>query len=248
MAGSTKAAVSAHDEKGAAHGHGHRPWLQHHFDTPLQQFDSAKLGMWLFLAQEVLFFSGLFVAYGVFRLNYPDAFVAGSAQLDRVIGGFNTCVLLVSSFTAAMAVRSAQLGQKRFVTINLAITILCACAFLFIKYFEYKAKFEHGLLPGEFFHPHDVTHLHPWAVGMEHGAAMPPKTHVFFGIYFVLTGLHGLHVLIGIGVLIWILIRNERGEFNKQYWTPVDIVALYWHLVDLVWIFLFPLLYLLSPV
>ena len=223
----------------------HEPWLAHHFETPVQQFETAKLGMWLFLAQEILFFSGLFVAYGVFRVSYPEAFEAGSAQLDKLIGGFNTCVLLVSSFTAAMAVRSAQLGQKKNVSINLLITIACAFAFLGIKYFEYKVKFDHGLLPGEHFHAH-LEHVLPWIDGQSTPvAALPPKTHVFFGIYFVLTGLHGLHVAVGIGVLGYILFRNVRGDFSEKYWTPVDIAALYWHLVDLVWIYLFPLLYLI---
>jgi len=231
--------ASAHDDSRGKWG----SWLQHHFETPEQQFESAKLGMWAFLAQEVLFFSGLFVAYGVYRFAYPEAFEAGSAQLDRIIGGFNTCVLLISSFTAAMAVRSAQLDQKKWTTINLVITILCAVAFLVIKYVEYKAKFDHGLLPGNHFHPH-AEHILPWAEGVN-VAQMPVKTHVFFGIYFCLTGLHGIHVAVGIGVLCWILLRNVRGDFNKDYWTPVDIAALYWHLVDLVWIFLFPLLYLI---
>ena len=236
-------------EKSGAHA-GHRTWLAHHFETPVQQFESAKLGMWLFLAQEVLFFSGLFVAYGVFRMNYPSAFEAGSAQLDRLIGGFNTCVLLISSFTAAMAVRTAQLGKRSQTSIHLLITIACAFAFLVIKYFEYKAKFDHGLLPGEHFHPHvlpdgTLDHINPWIEGATAVTVMPPKTHVFFGIYFVLTGLHGIHVAIGIGVLFWIWLRNNRGDFGPEYFTPVDIAALYWHLVDLVWIYLFPLLYLI---
>ena len=208
----------------AGHGHGghHGPkWLQHHFDTPLQQFESSKLGMWLFLAQEILFFSGLFVAYAIVRVGYPEAFAAGSHELNRFIGGFNTIVLLFSSFTAAAAVRSAQLGDKQWVRNNLVI-----------KYFEYSLKFEHGLLPG----------VH-WAPHLDH--TLPAHTHVFFGIYFLLTGLHGVHVAIGIGVIAWVAWRNERGEFNKDYWTPVDLVALYWHLVDLVWIYLFPLLYLI---
>ncbi|MGF1468580.1 MAG: cytochrome c oxidase subunit 3 family protein [Sandaracinaceae bacterium] len=248
MASTTEAAD--HGQEG---GHGKwGPWLQHHFETPSQQFSSAKLGMWAFLAQEVLFFSGLFVAYFVFRFLYPEAFEAGSAQLNRFIGAFNTCVLLISSFTAAMAVRSSQLGQKNPTSIYLVITIVCALAFLVIKYFEYKAKFDHGLLPGEYWAP-DLSHVHPWgsmaahaAEGAHHGvAALPPKTHIFFAIYFMLTGLHGVHVAVGIGVLVWILVRNMRGEFSRQYFTPVDIVALYWHLVDLVWIFLFPLLYLI---
>lgn len=266
MASETKAGAHADHHEGSHHHS--QEWLEHHYDTPIQQFDTAKLGMWLFLAQEVLFFSGLFVAYGVYRTNYPEAWEAGSAQLNRIIGGFNTCVLLVSSFTAAMAVRSAQLGQKRNVSINLIITIVCALAFLFIKYFEYKEKVDHGLLPGDaltsggfsaklgewghslgvnlYFNP-DLHHVHPWRDGQVEGhiTAMPTMTHVFFGIYFVLTGLHGIHVAIGVGVLAWVLWRNQRGDFSKEYWTPVDIVALYWHLVDLVWIYLFPLLYLI---
>ena len=192
----------------------------------------------------MLFFSGLFVAYGVYRVAYPEAFVAGSAQLDWKIGFFNTCVLLFSSFTAAMAVRAAQLGRRQETTIHLAITIVCAFVFLGVKYVEYSAKFEHGLLPGNHFAP-DMAHLHPWLEGAAAVTELPVKTHVFFGIYFCLTGLHGVHVAIGIGVLAWVLIRNLRGEFNKDYWTPVDLVALYWHLVDLVWIYLFPLLYLI---
>lgn len=237
---SAGASKAEHDE----HGHAHGSWLQHHFETPIQQFDSAKLGMWLFLGQELLFFSGLFVAYGVFRVNYPEAFEAGSAQLDRVIGGFNTCVLLISSFTAAMAVRSAQLGDRKWTSYNLLITIACAFAFLLIKYFEYKAKFDHGLFPGDGFHPH-LDQIHPWVEGMTTVTVMPAKTHVFFGIYFVLTGLHGIHVAIGIGILFWIWWRNHKGEFSPQYWTAVDIAVLYWHLVDLIWIYVFPLLYLI---
>lgn len=219
-----------------SHAEANRPsWFQHHFTTPVQQFESAKLGMWLFLAQEVLFFSGLFVAYGVVRVAYPEAFAAGAAQLDRIMGGANTIVLLFSSLTAALAVRSAQVGDRGKTSMYLYVTIACAFGFLIIKYFEYAAKFEHGLLPGEHWHPH-LTHA---------TELLPAHTHVFFGIYFMLTGLHGVHVVIGIGVLAWIAIRNNKGEFNSEYWTPVDLAALYWHLVDLVWIFLFPLLYLI---
>lgn len=238
-------AAGASKAEGAKHGEqAHGSWLQHHFETPVQQFDSAKLGMWLFLGQELLFFSGLFVAYGVFRVNFPDAFIAGSAQLDRVIGGINTCILLLSSFTAAMAVRAAQLGDKKWVSRNILITIACAFGFLIIKYFEYKAKFDHGLLPGDHWDPHLDT-LNPWIEGATVVTALPAKTHVFFGLYFVLTGLHGIHVAIGIGLLVWIWLRNQRGEFSPAFWTPVDIVVLYWHLVDLIWIYVFPLLYLI---
>jgi len=221
-----------------AHGHHGPKWLAHHFDTPAQQFDTAKLGMWVFLAQELLFFSGLFVAYGVYRSWYPEMFKAASHQLDKIMGGTNTIVLLFSSFTAAMAVRSSQLGRQKETGRFLLATIACAFGFLIIKFFEYKHKFEGGLLPGRFFHPH-VEHL---AAG---SPPLPQNTGSFFSIYFMMTGVHGVHVIIGIGVLIWIYLRNQRGDFSKEFFTPVDIVALYWHLVDLVWIYLFPLLYLI---
>jgi cytochrome c oxidase subunit 3 len=225
---------AAHDD----HGHHGPKWLAHHFETPAQQFDTAKLGMWVFLAQELLFFSGLFVAYGVYRSWYPEMFKAASHQLDKIMGGCNTIVLLFSSFTAAMAVRSSQLGRRKATGNFILVTIACACIFLVIKYFEYSHKFHAGLLPGRFFHAHP-DHLVPGS------PPLPANTGTFFSIYFMMTGVHGVHVLVGIGVLIWIWIRNNRGDFSKEYFTPVDIVALYWHLVDLVWIYLFPLLYLI---
>ena len=226
----------AHDD---GHGHGHHgpKWLAHHFDTPAQQFDAAKIGMWAFLVQELLFFSGLFVAYGVYRSWYPEMFRAASHQLDKIMGATNTIVLLFSSFTAAMAVRSSQLGKKQATSRFIIITIVCACIFLVVKYFEYQHKFHAGLLPGRFFHPH-AAHL------VANSPPLPANTGSFFSIYFMMTGIHGIHVIVGIGVLIWILMRNMRGDFSKEFFTPVDIVALYWHLVDLVWIYLFPLLYL----
>jgi cytochrome c oxidase subunit 3 len=238
---SSEAAPVHHDDAhghDAHHGHHGPKWLAHHFDTPAQQFDAAKLGMWAFLAQELLFFSGLFVAYGVYRSWYPEMFKAASHQLDKIMGGTNTVVLLFSSFTAAMAVRSSQLGKKKATGSFILITIICALIFLVIKYFEYQHKFHAGLLPGRFFHPH-VDHL------VAGSPPLPANTGSFFSIYFMMTGVHGVHVVVGIGVLIWIWIRNNRGEFSKEYFTPVDIVALYWHLVDLVWIYLFPLLYLI---
>ncbi len=231
------AAEISHTEGHGAHG-AHPPFLAHHFDTPAQQFDAAKIGMWAFLVQELLFFSGLFVAYGIFRGWYPEVFAQASHQLDRTMGTVNTLVLLVSSLTAALAVRSAQLGKKDETTRYLVVTIVCACIFLVVKYFEYRHKFEAGLLPGKYFHPH-AEHLVP-------GTHLGPEGHVFFSLYFMMTGVHAVHILVGIGVLIWILKRNLAGEFSKDFFTPVDIVALYWHLVDLVWIYLFPLLYLID--
>jgi cytochrome c oxidase subunit 3 len=235
---STEVETPAEHDAHADDGHGHHgpKWLAHHFDTPAQQFDTAKLGMWAFLVQELLFFSGLFVAYGIYRSWYPEMFRLASHQLNKEMGATNTIVLLFSSFTAAMAVRSSQLGRKSATTKYLVTTILCACVFLVVKYFEYSHKFEAGLLPGRFFHPH-ADHIH--------GAVLPQNTGTFFSIYFMMTGVHGVHVAVGIGVLIWIVLRNQRGDFSKEYFTPVDIVALYWHLVDLVWIYLFPLLYLI---
>ena len=229
---------SADDHAPAGHGHGHGPkWLAHHFDTPVQQYDTAKLGMWAFLIQELLFFSGLFVAYGIYRQWYPHMFVAGSHQLDKIMGGTNTIVLLFSSLTAALSVRAAQLGQKKNTSIFLLITVACACAFLVIKFFEYRHKFHAGLLPGAYFAPVEAE-LHK-------GIVLPANSQIFYSIYFMTTGVHGLHVLVGIGVLLWIWRRNERGDFSKEYFTAVDLAALYWHLVDLVWIYLFPLLYLI---
>jgi cytochrome c oxidase subunit 3 len=239
---STEAAATEHaagdDHAHDAHGHHGPKWLAHHYDTPIQQFDAAKLGMWVFLAQELLFFSGLFVAYGVYRSWYPEMFRAAAHQLNKEMGATNTVVLLFSSLTAALAVRSAQVGNRKLTGRLILTTIACAFGFLCIKFFEYKHKFEGGLLPGRFYHPH-AEHL------VQGAPPLPANTGSFFSIYFMMTGVHGVHVIIGIGVLIWVWMRNNRGDFSKEFFTPVDIVALYWHLVDLVWIYLFPLLYLI---
>ena len=244
------ATTPAADDHG--HGHGeHPPFLAHHFDTPVQQFDSAKLGMWAFLGQELLFFSGLFVAYGIFRSWYPEVFSACSHTLNKPLGTANTIVLLFSSLTAALAVRSAQTSKKSQTSAYLLITIACAFIFLIVKYFEYQHKFHLGELPGRYFGtPVPFLGSDPTSEDLHHSheamAHLPLKSHIFFSIYFVMTGVHALHIIVGIGVLIWIWVRNNKGEFNEQYFTPVDIAALYWHLVDLVWIYLFPLLYLID--
>jgi len=234
-----------HGEGHDAHGHDHPKFLAHHFDTPVQQFDAAKIGMWAFLGQELLFFSGLFVAYGVFRQWHPDAFAAASHQLNKTMGTINTVVLLFSSLTAALAVRSSQRGEKDKTSLLLVITIVCALIFLFVKWFEYEHKFHSGLLPGRWF---GVARSFPGGEVM-HGEEipeLPAGASSFFSLYFVMTGVHALHIIVGIGVLSWILKRNMSGEFSKEFFTPVDNVALYWHLVDLVWIYLFPLLYLID--
>jgi len=235
-AAKTEESAHGHDD----HGHHGPKFLAHHFETPIQQFDTAKLGMWLFLAQELLFFAGLFVAYGIYRTWYPEMFVWASSQLNRPLGALNTCVLLFSSLTAALAVRSAQLGEQKKTGQLLLATIACAFGFLIIKFFEYKHKFDAHLLPGSHFHPL-AHHLVPGSA-----AHIPQNGGTFYGIYFMMTGVHGVHVVVGIGVIFWIWLRNQRGEFTSEYWTPVDLVALYWHLVDLIWIYLFPLLYLID--
>jgi cytochrome c oxidase subunit 3 len=281
----------AHDHGADAHnGHGEYPFLQHHFDTPEHQFDSGKLGIWLFLTTEILFFGGLFCAYAIYRSLHPEVFEYAHYYLDTKWGAINTCVLIVSSLTAAWAVRNAQLGQKKALVTNICITILCAFGFMGIKYVEYSHKFHEGILWGKNFNPtHEAWQLESYQKkhggsgthegseaseaheGAVHeataGAAAPADAakaeaprhklghgefnerpnHVgrFFSIYFCMTGLHGIHVLGGIFVWFWLLFRALKGEFGPQYFGPIDYAALYWHLVDLIWIFLFPLLYLI---
>jgi len=229
------------DPAGDGH-HGHPPFLQHHFDTPTQQFESAKLGMWVFIATEILMFGGLFVGYGIWRSMEPEVFHQAHHHLNRIMGAVNTIVLLFTSLTAALAVRASQLGKRQQTSAYLVVTILCACIFLVVKYFEYTHKLEDGLLPGYCFgHPWcDQTRTH--AIAFE----LPARAHMFFALYFMMTGLHGVHVLVGMSILIWVLIKNRRGDVSAEYFTPVEIGALYWHLVDLVWIYLFPLLYLVG--
>jgi cytochrome c oxidase subunit 3 len=330
--------------------HAHPPHLAHHFDTPEQQFDSGKLGMWTFLATEILMFGGLFCAYAVYRYNHPDVFRYGEHHVSTFWGATNTIILLTSSLTMAMGVRFAQLGNKSMLVAMLILTLLGGLGFMVIKTIEYKDKWDHGYFPGfynsydrtqnpEGFQKNVVGHMeHPEEAGSsgshadetgashepeagEHQGAAPQgvehqspgeadatatatqpahepldqlgkdyidphagtadeakirpsfttpagihrapadehaeiqyadldvrqQTHVkaFFNIYFMMTGLHGLHVLIGMGLIGWITIKAARGVFSPAYFTPVDLVGLYWHLVDLIWIFLFPLLYLI---
>ena len=205
------------------------PKLQPHFHSMEQQLEASTLGMWVFLVTEVMFFGGLFMAYIVYRNMYPHAWVEASAELNWKLGGLNTLVLIGSSLTMALAVRAAMLGQKKGQLINLSLTILLGCVFLVVKFFEYKAKFEHHLVPGPHF---DAT--------LEQGM------QIFFSLYFMLTGVHAAHMVIGIIMMTVILTMAAKDSFNSEYYTPVEIAGLYWHFVDIVWIFLFPLLYLLG--
>ncbi len=322
------------------HGHGHNPHLAHHFDTMEQQFDSAKLGMWVFLATEILMFGGLFCAYSIYRGNHPEVFQYAHQALNTNLGATNTAILLASSLTMAWGVRCSQLNQQKGLILCLILTLMGGFGFLGIKYLEYSAKYSHGMWVGPhnaFFgtaidanttpsvpgHEFDLTlkfdHKgHDEAShGHEHGAPagtvpvemtkepstinaftkaepaverstipLPARSpeglssdyvavstptynpmskfevhqhvawddlkaadkrsvYIFFQIYYCMTGLHGLHVLIGMALITWVLIRSIKGEFSSKFFTPVDLVGLYWHLVDLIWIFLFPLLYLI---
>jgi cytochrome c oxidase subunit 3 len=242
------------------HGHDHHKHVAHHFDDAHQQFDTGKFGMWMFLLTEVMFFAGLFVLYTVFRSNHPEAWQFAAQFLDTKWGAINTVVLLVSSFTVAWAVRNAQLGQTRKMLINLVITLVCAGGFMVIKYIEYSHKIHAGLvfpeLENSLFNPDITAAASAELAAYEHGEifdkiqALDPVDRnwvgKFFSIYFCLTGLHGIHVLAGMVLLSWLIRRGMRGDFGPDNFNAVDFGALYWHIVDLVWIFLFPLLYLIN--
>jgi cytochrome c oxidase subunit 3 len=220
-----------------------RPWfLAHHFDTVGQQVGAAKLGMWLFCCTEILMFSGLFLGYFIIRTLHPAMMEGAAEQLSKTAGGVNTVVLLTSSFTMALGVRCAQVGDQKGLQRNLLLTIACAWIFMIVKYFEYSGKIAHGVLPAG--PPTALAPLGEWHTAAQHGIELPKYSKVFFGVYFTMTGLHGLHVLVGIGVLFWVYLRARKGEFSPRNYVTVECVGLYWHIVDLVWIFLFPLLYL----
>ena len=283
-----------------AHGQSDGLALDHHFENADQQYQSAKLGMWIFLGTEILFFGGLFVAYSVYRANHPEIFVFGHHFLDKNLGALNTVILICSSLTAAWAVRAAQLRQIGMLKVMILLTILFAFGFMGVKSVEYNGKWKHGLLWAGQYDPHledhgDTSHdvigeesaedaqlkivteetvvetnpaqpaadpdrstIAPAAEGPAGLAAPsvaaadetdveiePANAQTYFSIYFLMTGLHGIHVLGGIGAFVWLLLCARRGDFDSGHFTRVDMVALYWHLVDLIWIYLFLLLYLI---
>jgi len=209
----------------------HPTHLQHHFSEMAQQNDSAKLGMWIFLLTEILTFGGLFVAYAVYRAWNPDMFLMAHKALDVQMGALNTVVLILSSVTMALGIRSIQLDNPKQSVRFLVITIGFAVMFLVVKYFEYAHKFHVGQLPGKFYTYTGIEGTNP---------------HIFFSIYFMMTGLHALHILIGIGLLSWVIRKTRQNIFSSQYYAPVENVGLFWHLVDMIWIFLFPLFYLIG--
>jgi len=204
-------------------------WLREQFDTPEQQQEAARLGMWAFIATEVMFFGGLFVGYIVYRHTYPAEFVAASRHTNLLYGTLNTAILLTSSLTMALGVHAAERGVAKAIARNVGLTILLAGAFLGVKALEYTQDFHDHLVPGPGFYN-----------------KIDPGQELFFYFYWAMTGLHALHVLIGIGLLSTIAIKAKRGRFSAQYHTPVEVVGLYWHFVDVVWIYLYPLLYLIG--
>ena len=289
------------DAGAEAHGH-HDPHVAHHYESAEQQMSSGKLGMWVFLATEILMFGGLFCGYAVWRHNDPTSFEYGHLILDTNMGALNTLILISSSFTMAWAVRAAQLSKKNLTVGLLCLTLLGGLGFMVVKYLEYSAKWHHGTLPGQLynaeeveayygkFHKDTAHHAEAATAETSAGSAGAPivkdamttnpqpgrapegiaadvepahakygrgdghhptpeqvnRSRRFIDVYFLMTGLHGIHVLVGMGLIAWIAIRASKGAFSSKYFMPVDLVGLYWHLVDLIWIFLFPLLYLID--
>jgi len=211
-------------------GH-HPPHLAHHFSDVEQQRESAKLGMWIFLLTEILLFGGLFCAYAVYRAWNPDMFYSAHKFLNVYLGTLNTVVLITSSLTMALAIRSLQGDRVKRAVLLLAMTLLLAAVFMVVKYFEYSHKIHLGQLPGKYYTFTGVEGSNP---------------HIFFGIYFAMTGLHGIHILIGMIVIAVVLYKTVKNNYSAEYYTPVEMTGLYWHLVDLIWIYLFPLFYLIG--
>ena len=231
------AAAGAHTRAGhvdAEHAHGGP--LQHHFESLDQQREASTLGMWAFLATEVLFFGVLFTSYLIYRLRFVGVFAAASHELEVVAGAINTGVLICSSLTMALSIWAAQVEKRKLIVLFLVLTMLLGSVFLGIKAYEYTQKFKHHLVPGPHFDPEH--HYFP--------ASISPQAQIFFSLYFIMTGIHALHMIIGLGLLTYLLFPAWKGRFNAAWHTPLECIGLYWHFVDIVWIFLFPLLYLIG--
>jgi cytochrome c oxidase subunit III len=217
---------------------GHEPspeatHLRHHFATAEQQMETSTLGMWTFLVTEVLFFGGMFAGYAVYRGMYPGAFASTSEYMNVVLGGTNTAVLICSSLTMALSVRAAQLSKRKDLILFLLLTMVFGTIFLVIKGFEYHEKWVEHLVPGFNFQYHEAPQY-------AHNA------QILFFLYFCMTGMHAVHMIVGLGLLTYLLAQAIRRVYNAHYFAPVEMIGLYWHFVDIVWIFLFPLLYLIG--
>jgi len=209
----------------------HHPALAHQFDSLDQQREAATLGMWMFLVTEILFFGGLFLVYTTYRNLYPDAFAAGSRELIIWAGTINTGVLITSSLTMALAVHAAQTGNRRLLITFLILTMVLGSVFLGIKAFEYYSEWQEHHVPG---------------LNYQFDPRFYRNAQIFFSLYFVMTGLHALHMIIGLCIMSFMLWLSIRGAITVEYYNPIEVSGLYWHFVDIVWIFLFPLLYLIG--
>ena len=231
----------------AEHAHVSLPQHRHHFETVEQQREAGSFGMWLFLLTEIMFFGGLFFAYLLYRNWYYDAFFTASNQLSIPLGTANTAILITSGFFMALAVWCAEVRKKDMLVWTLILTTVFGVAFLGIKYVEYHEKWEKHHIPGAHF---DISEfVNPAAHGIKEKPLAPDmaqRTQVFFFLYFAMTGMHALHMIIGVGLLFWLIWRARRGDFSAGYVAPIENFGLYWHFVDIVWLFLFPLLYLIN--
>ena len=221
-----------------SHAIEHHPALKHHFENMEQQREASTIGMWVFLLTEIMFFGGLFLAYIIYRANYPDGFAVASNTLDVRLGGLNTVVLILSSLTMALAVYSAQTGKQKRLIGFLFVTLVLGLTFLMVKVFEYKSKFDHHLFP--------AVGFFDWTHEPSHNPALASQARIFLWLYFAMTGLHALHMIVGAGMLIILMFFAWRRKYSPEYYSPIELGGLYWHFVDIVWIFLFPLLYLLG--
>jgi cytochrome c oxidase subunit 3 len=238
--------VAIHPSGGDPHGHApaaHHPKLQHHFDDMAQQAEASTLGMWVFLVTEIMFFGGLFLAYLVYRHASPEGFAEASNHLNVTWGAINTLVLIISSLTMALAVRAAQTSAPPKTQVAwLVATMILGAAFLGVKVIEYGDKFAHNTVPGPAASVLGLIDKGPFTWPGEY----PRAAEMFYSLYFCMTGLHALHMIVGIGIMTVIAIMAWRRHFDAAYYTPVEVAGLYWHFVDIVWIFLFPLLYLIG--
>jgi cytochrome c oxidase subunit III len=238
--------------------HADRPELRHHFADEQQQRNAASLGMWWFLGTEILFFGGMFCAYLVYRRWYFPEFAVASRSLDLIVGTVNTAVLICSSLTVAMAVRAAQMGKRRLQVQLLLATIFFGLVFLGVKGYEWRNKYEEHHIPTFRYNASDLMRSpgDRHVLGLdkisdpvqlaEAEAKIQQRTQIFFSLYFALTGMHAIHMIIGVGIFSVITWMAYRGRFTPEYHTPLEIAGLYWHFVDIVWIYLFPLLYLID--
>jgi cytochrome c oxidase subunit 3 len=218
----------------------HPSELRHHFVTMEQQRSAATLGMWLFLGTEIMFFGGMFCAYLIYRYWYYNEFAVGSRSLDIYLGTINTAVLICSSLTVALGVRAAQMGKRTLLVVLLLITIVLGLAFLGIKGVEWYTKFEEHHVPGYSFNIDDLVQKYP-QIHVDQ-----PHAQLYFSLYFAMTGLHALHMIIGVVIFGFLTFYAWKGRYTPEYHTPIEIGGLYWHFVDIIWIYLFPLLYLID--